>query len=285
MNNTTKNQWVSVIKPQNVFWDLKLKEIAEYGQLIWLFVKRNYSTRYKQMILGPLWLIISPMLTMIAYTIVFGNIANLSTDGVPRPLFYLAGTILWSFFQNNVNTNSNTFVMNAPLFGKIYFPRMVVPISNVIIFAFDYLVQFGILLVMMCVYHFAYDYEFAINSTFALIPVYLLILGMMGMSVGIIISSLTTKYKDLIVLVGFGLHIWMYGSPVVYSLSLIPDKFQRLYMLNPVAPVIIAFKYSLFGVGTFPGMHLILSAIFTVVVSILGLGLFNHVEKTFMDTI
>ncbi len=285
MNNEAKNEWLSVIRPQNGFWDLKLKEIAEYRQLIWLFVKRNYSTKYKQMILGPLWLIISPLLTMIAYTIVFGNIANLSTDGVPRPLFYLAGTILWSFFQNNVNTNSNTFVMNAPLFGKIYFPRMVVPISNVIIFVFDYLVQFGILLVMMCVYRFAYGYEFSANRTFAFFPLYLLMLGVMGMSVVIIISSLTTKYKDLIVLVGFGLHIWMYGSPVVYSLSLIPSEYQKIYMLNPVTPVLIAFKYSLFGVGTFPGIYLMLSTVFTVVVTIIGLGLFNHVEKTFMDTI
>ncbi|HAP22263.1 MAG TPA: ABC transporter permease [Lachnospiraceae bacterium] len=279
------NSWEIEIVPKTRMLDFKFKELWEYRQLIWTFVKRNYSTRYKQMVFGSAWLIISPLLSVLFHTIIFGGIAGLSTDGIPRPLFYLASNILWAFFANTVHGNSGTFTGNAGLFGKIYFPRIIVPISNLITSALDFFIQFVLLVCLMFGYHFWADYELAMNWTIAFIPVYLLQLGILGVGIGILISSLTTKYRDLIPLVGYGISLWMYLSPVVYSIDLIPKKFQGIYMLNPTAPVLLGFKYSIFGIGSIMVHYMLISLAVSLVIFFIGLLLFNQIEKTFMDTV
>lgn len=279
-----QNKWDIVIKSKTRLFDLKLNEIYQYKNLIWIFVKRNYSTRYKQMILGPAWLIISPLFTILTYTIVFGGIAGLSTDGVPKPLFYLSGNIMWGFFANGVFSNSNTFTGNAGLFGKIYFPRMVVPISTMLTLLFDFLIQFS-LMVLLMLFYIIRGVKFSYNWTIIYLPLYLLQLGLLAMGIGIIVSSLTTKYRDLGVLVNFGVQIWMYASPVIYSITLVPQKFQLLFMLNPVTPVLLAFKYSFFGIGEISYGFLGISWLMTLIIVIIGMIIFNQVEKNFMDTV
>lgn len=274
-----------IIKPTRGLLDLKLDEFFQYKNLILMFVKRNYSTRYKQMILGPAWLIISPILSVVAYTIVFGKIANLSTDGIPQPLFYLAGNILWSFFANSINTNSNTFISNASIFGKIYFPRMVIPVANTITLFLDFLIQFVLLGIVYGVYVATGTTPVMVNKTILLLPIYLIQVALLGMGIGIIISSLTTKYRDLMVLVGFGIQIWLYISPVIYSTSIVPDQFKSVYLLNPIAPLLLNFKYSLFGTDGFYILSWIISIIVTLLISVIGIIVFNQIEKDFMDTI
>lgn len=277
-------QWTTVIKSKNKLFALNLKELIQYKHLIFLFVKRNFATRYKQMILGPAWIIISPLFTIISYTIIFGNIAGLSTDGIPKPLFYLAGNIAWSFFANGMRSTSNTFIENAPIFGKIYFPRLVVPISTIITIAIDFLIQF-IMFLLLILFYCIRGEHIGINGAVWLLPVMIFQLGLLAMGFGIIISALTTKYRDLTVLVGFGLQIWMYASPIIYSVSLIPEKFLGLYMLNPVTPIIFAFKYAFLGTGTIEYGYWGISWVVTLIVLITGVVIFNKVEKTFMDTV
>lgn len=277
--------WKVEILPKTKLFDLKLREIWEYRQLIWVFVKRNYSTRYKQMVFGSSWLIISPLLAVLYQTIVFGLIAGLSTDGVPRPLFYLTSNILWGFFSGTVNGNSSTFTGNAALFGKIYFPRMVVPLSNLVTLIFDFLIQFAMLLCLMLGYHFFGGYEMRIGWSILLLPVYLVHLGILGIGVGILISSMTTKYRDLIPLVGYMITLWQYLSPVVYTSDLIPDRFKSIYMLNPVTPVLMAFKNSMLGIESINTNYLLISFCVSAIIFSIGLIVFNQTEKTFMDTV
>lgn len=279
-----EQSWDQVIRSKSKWYELNLKEIFEYKDLIKLFVKRNFSTRYKQTILGSAWLFINPLFSMICYTIVFGGIAGLSTDGVPKPLFYLSSNILWGFFAGCLGQTSATFTGNAGLFGKVYFPRMVAPISTVITAVFDYMIQF-ILFVVLTVVYAVCGQPIQLNIYVLLLPVLLLELALLGMGMGIIISAATTKYRDLCILVGFGMTIWMYASPVIYSMELIPERFIKLYMLNPVAPVLLTFKYAFFGIGSVPWIYWGISWIVTITVLFLGMIIFNKVEKTFMDTV
>lgn len=272
------------IEPNDKVFNLKLKELLQYRYLVYLFTKRNYSTRYKQTILGPLWLIISPLFTVFTYTLIFGGIAGLSTDGIPQPLFYLSGYILWTFFSSNVSSNASTFTGNAGIFGKIYFPRLVIPISTSITLLLDFFVQFLLLMGLSLFYVFN-GYEINWNHGMLLLPFLLLELFMLGMGIGIIISSMTTKYRDLSVLVGFGLHIWMYLSPVIYSTVLVPDRFMNLFMLNPVTPCLLIFKFAYFGIGDIPWNYWFISWIFTLSIFFIGIIVFNNVERTFMDTV
>ena len=273
-----------IIEGKQKWFDLKLKEFWEYRDLVLLFVKRNYSTRYKQTILGPAWLLISPLFTVLSYTIVFGGIAGLSTDGIPKPIFYLAGNILWTFFSSSVSTTSNTFLANAGIFGKIYFPRLISPVSTVLTNLLDFFIQFIMLILLMLLYY-VNGISFSINLAIIFTPFLLLELGLLGMGLGILISSLTTKYRDLTVLVGFGLNLWMYASPVIYSSSLVPEKYQGLFMLNPVTPIILTFKYAFFGIGSIPYTYFGISLGVTLFVTLLGIIVFNKVERTFLDTV
>lgn len=273
-----------VINAKKKWFDFNLKELWEYRELVFLFFKRNYSTRYKQTILGPAWLIISPIFTVFAYTIVFGGIAGLSTDGVPRPMFYLAGSVLWNFFNGCVTEISNTFSDNAGLFGKIYFPRLVNPLSTILTRLADFFIQMGLLIVIY--FYYLYNgYNVKINIFILLCPIVLLQFSMLALGIGIIVSSITTKYKDLKVLVGFGMQIWLYASPVMYSVTLIPKKFYALYLLNPITPGLLIFKKALFGIGKIPYFNWGISWIVTLFVMVIGVMIFNRVEKTFMDTI
>ena len=279
-----EEKWTTVLKPQEKRVDINFKELLSYKDLILLFVKRNYVTKYKQTILGPLWLIISPLLTTLMFVVVFGNIAGLSTDGAPQLVFYMSGNLVWTYFAYCVNQTSNTFVTNAGVFGKVYFPRMVVPVSTVLTGLLDLGVQFLMFLGFLLYYLIA-GFQVGVSIWVLVTPLLVLQLAMLGMGVGIIVSSLTTKYRDLTILVTFGVQLWMYASPVVYSLTQIPEKYQFLYMLNPVSPIISIFRYAFLGTGYIPYTSWGISWITTLTVVCIGIVLFSRIEKTFMDTV
>lgn len=279
-----RNSTKIVVDAHPKLLNLNLSEVLNYKDLIWLFVKRNFLTRYKQTILGPAWLLISPLFTIITYAIVFGQIANLSTDGIPQLAFYLAGNVVWNFFSGVLNDVSNTFTHNAGIFGKVYFPRLVMPISTTITKFFDFCIQLCLLFAFILYYNMN-GQPIHMQATILLVPFVLLQIGFLGVGCGIIISSLTTKYRDLMVLVGFGLQMWLYASPVIYSITMIPEKLQKLYMLNPVTPGLLIFKNAFLGINSLPLKEWGISWIITLVILSIGIVIFNKVEKTFMDTI
>lgn len=277
-------RWTTVIKPKGGWFDIDLNELWRYRDLIVMFVKRNFTTLYKQTILGPLWIIINPLLTTVMFTIVFGEIAQIPTEGIPEFVFYMAGNTVWSYFSTCLTQTASTFTGNAHIFGKVYFPRLVTPISTVISGLVNFGVQFAMFLGFV-VYFLIRGTQITPNIWIILTPFLLIQLAMLGMGFGIIISSLTTKYRDLSVLVGFGVQLWMYATPIVYPISQIPEKFRMLLLLNPVAPIIETFRFAFLGSGEIPIPALILSGITTLVVLFVGIILFSKVEKTFMDTI
>lgn len=272
------------IKSKNGWFDIDLKELYRYRDLIWLFFKRNYSTKYKQTILGPMWLILSPIITVTLYSLVFGGLGKLSTDGIPHFVFYLCSNALWTFFATSLTQTSTTFTANAAIMGKVYFPRLVMPISSVLTGMLDMVIQLGILVVVMLGYAVS-GYRFALGPTLLLAPLLILQTGMLGLGFGIIIASLTTKYRDLAVLVSFGISLWMYATPVVYTAGLIPEKYLGLYMLNPMSPVMECWRHAVIGSGTFLWGYWGMSWVITLGVLFLGVVLFSHIEKTFMDTV
>ena len=272
------------ISAKHSLFDLKLREFWQYRDLIWLFTRRSFMVSYMQTVLGPLWLFLNPLLTGIAYVILFGQIAKLSTDGVPQLLFYLSGNAVWAFFSGCVTVNASTFTSNAPLFGKVYFPRLIMPVSSVL----SRLILFGIQMLLVLALLFRYVLRGSITPVWRLwvfLPLLILQLGVLGMGIGIIISSLTTKYRDLHVLVDFGMSLWMYATPVVYPLSTVNERLRRLLLLNPVTSVMEAYRRILLGVGQFDGGNFAYSLVFTLVVAIAGILIFNRVERTFMDTV
>ncbi len=278
------NHWTSIIKPKTKLLDLNLKELWQYKDLIIMFVKRDFKTLYKQTILGPLWVIINPMLTTLMFTVVFGGIANISTDGMPQFVFYMAGNTVWSYFSTCLTKTANTFINNSAVFGKVYFPRLVSPISTVLSGLINFFVQF-VLFMFFVIYYMMSGDAVRPNIYILLTPVLLLLIAMLSLGFGIIISSLTTKYRDLSILVTFGVQLWMYATPVVYPISQIPLHWRNLMLLNPIAPIIETFRYAFLGSGTIPWFYLGLSVITTIVVLFIGIVLFNKVQKTFMDTI
>ena len=279
-----EEKWTTVLKPKNKWLDINLKELFTYKDLILLFVKRNYVTKYKQTILGPLWMVISPLLTTLMHALVFGGIAGISTDGTPQLAFYMAGNVVWAYFASCVNQTSNTFVANAGVFGKVYFPRMVVPISTVLTGMLDFLIQFVLFIIILLIYRLT-GAQIALSPWVLVTPLLVLELALLGMGVGVIVSSLTTKYRDLTILVAFGVQLWMYASPVVYSINQIPDKYQFIYLLNPVAPIITMFRYAFLGSGYLPMLSWGISWVTTLLVVGIGIVLFSRIEKTFMDTV
>lgn len=274
----------TIITPKTKFFSFDFSELLKYRDLIWLFVKKNYSTRYKQTILGSAWLLITPILSIICYSVIFGTVAGLSTDGLPKLVFYLSGNIVWTFFSRCVNDNSNLFVGNAYLFGKVYFPRLTLPVSNIITAFFDFCIQFMLLAALM-LYYSIHGFNFNFNSNFLYFPLIMLQLGLLGLGTGLIITSVTTKYRDLSILVHFIMQIWMYGSPVVYSLNIVPERFMRLYMLNPVTSALILFKQGLFGTYQLDFKNWGISWLVTLAISLLGIFSYNKTEKTFIDRI
>ena len=279
-----QQQFETVITPKRAWFDLNLKELLRYRDLIVLFVRRTFVSQYKQTVLGPAWAIIQPLLTTVVLTVVFGNIAGLAPAGVPSFAFYLCGSIAWGYFSACLTATSTTFTSNAAILGKVYFPRLVMPISTVLSQLISFAVQFLFFLLFL-IYYIATGANVHPNGWILLTPVLLLHLALLSLGVGIIISALTTKYRDLAMVVSFGVQLWMYATPVAYDLTLIPDQFLGLYMLNPVTPVITMFRYAFLGVGEPPLVAYGISWIVTLAVLLLGVMLFNRVEKTFMDTV
>lgn len=278
-----EQQFTTVITPNNKLLDFHLKEVWKYRDLIFLFVRRSFVTRYKQTVLGPAWALIQPLLTTFVFTFVFGRLAGLAPGGVPSFLFFMSGNIAWHYFSGCLNATAGTFTGNAGIFGKVYFPRLVTPISTVL----SQLITFGIQFFLFLIFLVAYWIKGDVQPTLyvLMLPLLLLQMAMMGMGVGIIISSLTTKYRDLVMLVGFGVQLWMYGTPVAYDIGIVPEKYMSLYMLNPMTPIINCFRKAFLNLGSFDLFHYLLSWAFTLVVLFLGVMLFNKVEKTFMDTV
>lgn len=275
--------WTTIIKPKTKWFDLNLKELWKYRDLITMFIKRDFKTMYKQTILGPLWIIINPILTTLMQVFIFGNIANIPTDGMPQFVFYMAGNTIWLYFSGCLTKTSSTFVDNASVFGKVYFPRLATPISIVLSGLISFAVQFGIFLVTIIYY--GVQGVVQPNLAVLLLPILILQIALLSMGCGIIISSLTTKYRDLAVLVTFGVQLWMYGSAIVFPISAIPEKLGKVLMLNPVVPIVEAFRYAFTGHGTFSITYLSISMVITIVILLIGMMIFNRVEKTFMDTV
>ena len=273
------------ISSKHRWFDLNLKEVWNYRDLIVLFTKRSFVLTYKQTVLGPAWIFLNPFITSIIYTFVFGGIAGMSTDGIPQILFYLCSNAIWTFFSSSVTKNATTFTANANVFGKVYFPRLTTPISNVLSSVIQFVIQ--MLLVGIFLVYYVIRGEVQPNwEAWLLIPLILLHLGVMGLGFGIIISSLTTKYRDLAILVTFGVQLWMYATPIVYPLSQLGDgRFKTMLMINPVTGPVEAFRYAVLGQGTIVTEYYVLSAVLTIVVALLGIMIFNKVEKTFMDTV
>lgn len=288
-----EEKWDIVIKPKDKLFSVDFRELWRYRDLCGLFVKRNIITQYKQTILGPLWFIIQPALTVLMYMVVFGGIAGIPTDGVPRPLFYLAGTCTWSYFSSCLNSTSNTFVKNSGIFGKVYFPRLIMPISSTISNLLRLGIQFGFFIIVYIVYFFTDPTCTAHLTWYALLlPVLIFMLAGLALGFGTIISSMTTKYRDLQVLFSFLVQLWMYATPIVYPLSSTGSKFflgvpvHTFMCLNPVTPVIETFKYGFLGAGEFVGWRwLIYSFVFMCILLALGIVIFNKVQKSFMDTV
>ena len=282
----TTTEYTTVIKPKNSLLEVDFKELWRYRDLCMLFVKRNIITQYKQTILGPLWYLIQPLMTTIMYMVVFGGIAKISTDGMPQPLFYLAGIALWQYFADCLNKTSNTFVDNAGIFGKVYFPRLVVPISNVISNLVRFSIQFGLFFVVYLYYIIFTDAPIHTNWYALLIPVLIFLLAGLALGFGILFSSLTTKYRDLQLLLSFFVSLWMYATPVIYPLSTITNEKIRLIMqLNPITGIIEFFKYGMLGVGIHEWWMLAYSFGFMVVLLFIGIILFNKIQRSFMDTV
>ena len=274
----------TVIEPKNKLLDFKLKEVWAYRDLVMLFVKRTFTAQYKQTILGPAWAIIQPLFTTVIYTFVFGNLAGLAPSGVPTFIFYLCGSIAWTYFSGCLTATSSTFTANSSIMGKVYFPRLVMPISTVISQLISFVIQAAFFIAFL-IYYYVIGAEVYPNIYMLLTPILVLQLALLGLGFGIIISALTTKYRDLAMLVGFGTQIWMYLTPVAYDIGIVPDRLMNIYMLNPITPVICMLRYAFLGIGEVQLYYYGISWIVTLAVIILGIIMFNRVEKTFMDTV
>ena len=280
-----EKEWTMIIRPQEKLWKVNLGEIWAYRDLIELFVKRNIITVYKQTLLGSLWYLIQPVLTVIMNMVVFGGIAHMSTDGVPQALFYLAGNVCWFYFSDCLNQTSSTFLANQGIFGKVYFPRMVVPISTVISNLLRFGIQLG-LFVAMYLYFFIKGTDVCPNWTILTVPILVVMMAGLGLGFGILISSLTTKYRDLTILFTFVVQLWMYATPIVYPISMVTsEKLRTIIMLNPMTSIIEAFKYATLGQGYFSWGALSYSFAFMSILLIWGIVVFNKVQRSFMDTV
>jgi lipopolysaccharide transport system permease protein len=283
-SSLSDDYWDMIINPTRSWWDLQLKDLWRYRDLIRLFVWRDFIALYKQTILGPLWYLIQPILTTVVFTVIFGNIAQLSTDGLPGFLFYLAGNTIWSYFAACLTATSNTFNQNKNIFGKVYFPRLSVPISIVISNMISFFIRFGVFLAFFAYFLLAGS-VIEPNWWIAILPVLLLLMAGMGLGLGIIVSSLTTKYRDLQQLVSFGVQLLMYATPVIYPLSSVSGKWQMALLLNPMTAIVEVFRFAFLGVSAINPLWLLYSAGFTIIVLLLGILIFNRVEASFMDTV
>jgi lipopolysaccharide transport system permease protein len=282
--NGQEKKWDLTIKPKNSLLNFDYKALWRYRDLLFLFVKRDLIASYKQTILGPLWFIIQPILTTITFFVIFGHIANISTNGLPKILFYMSGIVLWNYYADCLNKTSDTFVSNAGIFGKVYFPRLISPISIIISNLVRLFIQLFLFLIFWLYFYFS-GTELTVHSTILLLPFLILLMAGHGLALGIIISSLTTKYRDLKYLMGFAVQLLMYASPVVYPLSTVDEKYHWILLLNPMTSIIETFKYSVLGAGMYEPYYLGVSFISLCVLLFIGIIIFNRVERSFMDTV
>ena len=275
--------WTETIESSHSLFDLKLKEVWRYKDLVYMFVKRDFISSFKQTILGPVWFFINPIFTTVVYLVVFGNIANLSTDGAPKILFYLAGVTLWNYFSTSLNSASNVFTSNAGIFGKVYFPRLVMPLTIVI----SNLMRFGVQMVLFIAVWIYFYFQGAVQPNLWILatPLLILLMAAFALGMGMIFSSLTTKYRDIQMLLGFGISLFMYITPVIYPLSALPERFKAVAYYNPLSGIFECFKYGWMGVGEFSGPMLLISTAIIFLLLAIGTVIFNKVEKSFMDTV
>lgn len=287
----TNKRFQTLITSEHRLFDLHLKETYQYRDLIFLFVKRDFTAKYKQTVLGPLWAIIQPLLTTVVFTVIFGKLARLTTADAPGEqmlpgfLFYMAGNICWAFFSATVEATSNTFLKNRDTMGKVYYPRLVAPISTAFSNLISFGIQFVLLLAFLTIFTITGDTAVRITPALLLLPLLILHIIVLSVGCGIIVSSVTTKYRDLAMLVAFGLQLWQYASPVAYGLELIPASYRSIYLLNPITPIITTFRYAVFGTGFFSLPHYLISCGISLLIFLFGLILFSRIEQTFMDTI
>lgn len=282
---TTENigQWDTVIESKHSLFAINFKELWHYRDLLVLFVRRDFITVYKQTLLGPLWFFIQPLLTTITFTIIFGNVAQLSTDGAPKVVFYLAGITLWNYFSTCLTTVSGVFNANAGIFGKVYFPRLIMPLTIIISNLMKFAVQF--LLFIVFVGYFTFQNQIQPNSWMVLTPVIIVLMAVIAMGVGLILSSMTTKYKDLNQLIGFGVQLFMYATPVIYPSSSVPNDYQWVVALNPLVGLFDYMRFAYLGVGAFSMAALLYPTLFSIGILAVGVLVFNKTQKTFMDTV
>ncbi|KFC39659.1 ABC transporter permease [Elizabethkingia anophelis] len=283
MENNKENKWTEIIEPQSSLLSLNLKEVWRYRDLLLLLVKRDFVTYFKQTILGPIWFFVNPILTTLIYTLVFGNIAGISTNGTPKIAFYLSGVVMWNYFSTSLTQTSTVFTVNAPIFGKVYFPRLIMPLSIVV----SNLMQFGIqfLLFLIIVVYYTFQGQLHPNIFVLLTPVLIILMAAFALGVGMIFSSMTTKYKDMAMLLTFGVQLFMYATPIVYPLSTINDKYKYLIELNPLTAIIENFRYAFLGSGSLNIEALGYSCIMIGILLAIGTIIFNRIQKGFMDTI
>ena len=277
-------EWTQIIEPEGRLFDLKLGELWHYRDLVYLFVRRDFVAQYKQTILGPAWHIVQPLLTTIMFTFVFGKIAGIPTDGTPPFLFYMAGTVMWGYFSGVLSGTAGTFTANAQIFGKVYFPRLAVPVSILFSKLLGFLVQFGFFLCFLAWFKLR-GAEVTPNVWILATPLLLLLMAALGLGLGVIVSALTTRYRDLTIVVGFGVQLLMFATPVIYPLSVLPEPYRTWMALNPIAPVMELFRYAYLGAGTFSMRMLGYSIVVTAAILFVGVLMFNKVERTFMDTV
>ena len=279
------DSWDLIIKPKSSLFYIGFKHLWRYRDLLFLFVKRDFVAVYKQTILGPVWLFIQPILTTLTFTVIFYSVAHIDTDGVPAVLFYLTGITLWGYFSECLIKTSNTFIQNSGIFGKVYFPRLIMPLSIIISNLVKLSIQLFLFLIVWFYFFFKSPESIHPTGYIFTLPLLVLILAGLGMGFGIIISALTTKYRDLTFLVSFGVQLLMYASPIVYPLSIVSEKYKHILLLNPLTSIIEAFKYAFLGTGFFSWGYLLYSLVFMVIVVLIGVVVFNKVEKSFMDTV
>lgn len=279
-----QENWTNIIRPVSGWANINLTELWRYRDLIALFVRRDFTATYKQTILGPLWFLIQPLFSTLVFTVIFGRIAKIPTDGMPPMLFYMAGIVAWNYFSSCMTNTANTFVSNANIFGKVYFPRLTVPVSVVIVNLATFAIQFVLFLCFLA-YFMLRGTPIHPSPWMLLMPILLVQMGILGLGIGIIVSSLTTKYRDLTFVIGFGTQLWMYATPIVYPISQIPDKWQWLYALNPMAAVVETFRFAFLGAGSINTSALLASIFMTLILFCVGIVLFSRIEKTFMDTV
>jgi lipopolysaccharide transport system permease protein len=280
----TSSHWTEIIRPESKLLQLRFKELWKYKDLVMMFVRRDFVANYKQTVLGPIWIFLQPLLTTLTYMLIFGRIAGFSTNGVPMLAFYLSGVTIWNYFSETLNKTATVFKDNAQMFGKVYFPRLTMPVSIVISNLIRFLIQFGLFIIIWA-YYLIKGSPITPNLYIILVPVIVLMMGMLALGFGMIISALTTKYRDLIYLLTFGIQLLMFATPVIYSLETVPPRFRWLILANPMSSIVETFRYAFLGTGMFNWNYLIYSFITSLVIIFIGTIVFNKVERSFTDTV